>query len=272
MSEDKIVTVVRETTDYSQFKNLKGNRELGGRPEKIKASIIANGYILNPIVVNEFHEVIDGQGRLKALRELEMPIHYIEVEGLRLKDCIAMNAKSTPWTVQDYIDSYVLQGNENYIRLKQLTGEHLLNANAVLRIAKGYYGGGNCASVGADAIRSGEIIITDQEAAAADKVLSYIDTFKNVLSKVGGYFIYWGYAISFCYDLETIDNTRLYNQVMARSTDMRPCAKVTEALKDLETVYNYKCKNKVRILVEYEDKCNERISNYRVRWGSKRPK
>ena len=59
---------IYETTSYSQFKTMEGNRAVkDGRVNKIVESINKIGYVLSPILVNEKMEVIDGQGRLSAL-------------------------------------------------------------------------------------------------------------------------------------------------------------------------------------------------------------
>ena len=63
------------TNKYEIFKQLKGNREVSPkRISKIINSIKEVGYIINPIIVNEKMEVIDGQGRLEALRILKIQL------------------------------------------------------------------------------------------------------------------------------------------------------------------------------------------------------
>jgi ParB-like chromosome segregation protein Spo0J len=62
-----------ETRDYGMFKRLKGNRDITtNRVAIIKASIENIGYISNPIICNENMEIIDGQGRYEACKELEI--------------------------------------------------------------------------------------------------------------------------------------------------------------------------------------------------------
>lgn len=81
-SSRKINTVYL-TTNYDQFRVLDGNRAVTAtRVNKIKKSIQTVGYIPNPIIINENYEVIDGQGRLQACRELQEPIAFIKVPGI----------------------------------------------------------------------------------------------------------------------------------------------------------------------------------------------
>lgn len=79
MINEKSNTVFR-TKKYSQFKRLDSNRTVKtGRVNKIKQSIEKVGYVQSPIIVNEKMEVIDGQGRLEALKQLQIPVDYIVV-------------------------------------------------------------------------------------------------------------------------------------------------------------------------------------------------
>ena len=76
----------------------------------------------NPIVVNEKFEIIDGQGRFKALKTLSLPIEYILIPGLGLEECKKMNENSTTWNSRNFIVSEAELGNENYQRLLNLEG------------------------------------------------------------------------------------------------------------------------------------------------------
>ena len=85
--------IVLRTSDYSVFNIMTGNRDVPEiRVRKIKDSIQKNGYIFNPIICNEKMEVVDGQGRLEALKRLGLPVEYIVHPGLTVSDCIVMNA------------------------------------------------------------------------------------------------------------------------------------------------------------------------------------
>lgn len=124
---DKIRTdlVVKETKDYGQFKKLLGNRDVSSsRVKSIKESILRIGYQPIPILVNEKMEVIDGQGRLKALEALDIPVLYMVKKGLTIDDCISMNIKMKNWTEIDYIKCYADRGNEDYKRLYSVICEY----------------------------------------------------------------------------------------------------------------------------------------------------
>lgn len=266
----KVATVIR-TLDYDKFKAMVGNRALGNRTTKIIASIQSNGYIMCPIIVNEKYEVIDGQGRLSALKALQMPVDYIVVPGATLKDCIAMNAQTTPWKLQDYVDSYVSQENENYMRLVELKQKHLVGYPVITNIASNLYGGAvHSPKTGSKAIINGTLEISEEDYRRTDQVLDYIDQFVPTLKKVGGSLTYWSMALAFCYSHSTADPERLHNKVTRMSNALHPCANIKAAIDDIEVVYNDKCRKKSYLYAEYDKYLCEKVNGYAEKWSKKK--
>ena len=121
-SKTHVCTVVYETTDYEMFRFIEGNREINKTNEKnLKKNFGENGedYIMNPIIVNEKMEIIDGQHRFKALKELGKPIHYIVVEGIGCDAAQRMNQVSLRWSLLNYV-KYHSETDPNCARLYEL--------------------------------------------------------------------------------------------------------------------------------------------------------
>ena len=109
----KIITSVYEETNYNCFHRLPDNRDVfATRIEKLIASM-SDRYILNPIIVNEKMEIIDGQGRFEARKAMKKPIHYIIVRGATSDDCRRMNKYTTVWTQLDYARSFEKSSSES---------------------------------------------------------------------------------------------------------------------------------------------------------------
>lgn len=108
---DKPIAVVYTTTDYNKFKKLEENRTVTeNRAGKLTASF-GEKEIINPIIVNEKFEIIDGQGRFEALKRLNKPIKYIISFGANIEDCRRMNRYNTSWSIIDWIESYADNSN-----------------------------------------------------------------------------------------------------------------------------------------------------------------
>ena len=119
MKAEKIATIYR-TNDYGAFKKLDGNREItDAKIARIKKSIEKVGYVMSPICVNEKREIVDGQTRFGALKELNMPVDFYVVNGAGIEECRAMNINQGNWKTEDYIKSYADMGDISYQYLWQ---------------------------------------------------------------------------------------------------------------------------------------------------------
>ena len=129
---------IKSTKDYSLFKDIKGNR---GKNEshikKLKIAIDANPKITeyNPILVNEKMEIIDGQHRKKAIEQLNLPVHYIQVEGLKLDDVQKLNSNKKSWTPMDYAIAFSITGNKNYDFYIEIKKSFKLNHDVTIQYA-----------------------------------------------------------------------------------------------------------------------------------------
>lgn len=77
----------------------------------------------NPIMVNSHNTVLDGQHRLEAAKLLGYPIYYIEVEIGSLHDVQILNINTRRWTVEDFLESFIATGKEDYQYLKDFSAD-----------------------------------------------------------------------------------------------------------------------------------------------------
>lgn len=65
------------TRDYSVFKYLKGNRGINLKNvNSIVDNVRDNGLLPTIVIVNENMEVIDGQHRIEAFKQLNLPVEF----------------------------------------------------------------------------------------------------------------------------------------------------------------------------------------------------
>lgn len=121
---DKKITSVYETTDYSKFRFIDGNRELD-HVKKVEKSIKSVGCLWQPVLCNEKYEVIEGQHRFTACKNLGLPIIYIIQPGLGIREVQALNMCSKNWTTKNHIHVRSVGELENvsYRYLELLIGQ-----------------------------------------------------------------------------------------------------------------------------------------------------
>lgn len=115
MIELKEQVAVEITKDYSKFKFLKGNRETNKlHLARLKESMTKKP-LITIIIVNEKHEIIDGQHRFHVSKELRLPLYYMVMHGYGLDEVQILNQNNKKWSPNDYVDGYCDLGYKEYI-------------------------------------------------------------------------------------------------------------------------------------------------------------
>ena len=110
---------VRFTTNYSMFSHHKGNREVNpSHVYRIREAMKVR-FLFSPIIVNEKKQIIDGQHRFEACKELGYPIYYVVVNGYGLEEIQMLNANTRNWTSQDYLTGYCDMKKPAYLQFKK---------------------------------------------------------------------------------------------------------------------------------------------------------
>lgn len=113
--------MAEKTRDYDKFIFRDDNRSQidQAHVKKLINSIKSKNLLdLRPIDVNSDFEIIDGQHRLLAAKELGLEIYYNVKNDLKSEDIIRMNI-AKPWTNKDYLNFYVKHDNEEYKKFQQ---------------------------------------------------------------------------------------------------------------------------------------------------------
>ena len=234
------------TTEYKMFRRVKGNRSVEEtRIKKIRTSIMENGYICNPIIVNERMEVIDGQGRLEVLKELGLPVDYIVVPGTGAKECTAMNIASTNWTMMDYINSYAVTGNQNYINLKKLVEKYkgVAGLSVITGLVMGNPGArGNTAR---NAVMKGQYICGVNEMSYAQRRLDWLATMKPVFKTCANKTTLH-VCLLYAYDMREVDRERLATQILEFGK-VTGFSTIEDCFDVLSEIYNFRLRAENKI-------------------------
>lgn len=133
------MNILREV-DLSVFRIFPGNRPIDkGNLNKLKLSIEERNLLeQRPILVNQQMQVLDGQHRLQAAKDLGLPIYYlVKAEG-DYRDIILMNENQRNWKNEDFLRLYS-EGlkNPNYEELTLFLKDHNFDLRQGLLIVNG---------------------------------------------------------------------------------------------------------------------------------------
>lgn len=122
------------TENYDMFKKIGGNRKINkANYAKIVKSMKEEQLII-PIVVNERYEIIDGQHRFTACKDLGKPVYFYMVRGYGLDQVKRANIASSNWKKENYLDMFVAEGNEIYKEFEEIKERYDLNISNLLKI------------------------------------------------------------------------------------------------------------------------------------------
>ena len=112
---------ILKTQNYELFSFKKENREVSyNKVASLKSKLIDDGRQIIPIICNSKMEIIDGQHRFQALKELNWPIMYYVDDAVTGADLITINNTQKNWGMLDYIHYYASLGNVTFKALEKV--------------------------------------------------------------------------------------------------------------------------------------------------------
>lgn len=110
---------ILKTKDYHIFSFVSGNRKINEAHARRLEKSFLKRYLLSPIIVNEFYQIIDGQHRYTVCKRLSLPIYYIIVNGYGLDEVQILNTNSSNWKKIDYLNAYCDLKSPEYLKFKR---------------------------------------------------------------------------------------------------------------------------------------------------------
>lgn len=252
----KEVNRVYETNDYSIFKSIDGNRDLNGlHVARLKKSF-SEQYLFSPILVNDNMAIIDGQHRMDAAKQLNLPIRYIICDGYGLKEIHRLNTNMSNWKKIDYLQGYCELKFPEYLKFRNfmrrypdfqiasaeaILTQHLGDGSQVIHDSDIKYSSGQ--SYKQSAFEMGELKIPDYDKSCsiAEDILllkPHYDGFNRRL-----------FVITIMGLLRNTDFTiiEFIRKLSYMPSALVHCTTVTQYKLIIEEIYNYKRRDKVNL-------------------------
>ena len=249
---DKQIASVYETYDYDKFHIMeKGNREID-HYKKI-ATQMNEQFLFTVIIVNEKFEIIDGQNRFLASKELHKPIRYIIVEGYGVEQVRMYNMEARNWQKKDFVKSYADEGKKEYVKMMEFQKrypdfpisicEFFLRMSLTCDYDKKRH-------LNHSAIPRGLFVIKDFETSCklADMVIAYKPFCENQSSPIYRRREFVA-AIIKLYRCEDFDNELVLKKIKLNPRAFTPCVNSDDYIRMIEDIVNFRSRNKVRFNV-----------------------
>lgn len=242
---------VNVTTDLNQFSLFKSNRNVNlAHVKAIEMSIASKGLLCKPIIVNEKMQVVEGQHRLEACKNINSPIYYIIVKDYNVREIYAFNTSHKNWGGVEYLESYAKMGVESYIKLQKFMHKHPTFSFFVCKslCANKNNNGRHTYSENTRIYRKDDFV--DGKWETADMELA--EEYAQRLYIIGEYFKLATNA-SFVTCMIYLFNKSIFDfEVFIRKLKLQPlalkkCANGKQYTELIEEIYNYKSKNKISL-------------------------
>ena len=232
-----VSAVIYQTTDYDRFKFNKLNREIDpARVEFWKRTLTDNDLLCdNPMLIDSSDNIIDGQHRLCAAKELGITVYYQVATRATINDAPTLNSQNKGWTNLDYLTAWCNAGNAEYIKLRRIYDQYpwmqLSTLYRLLSHGKSFLGL-------TDDFKGGRFVVTDEPfahevARCAKDFAQYVPFWRETV------FIN---AIANLCDNSNYDHARMMNKMKLVANKLVRCASGPDYITLFSSIYNYKTK------------------------------
>jgi hypothetical protein len=228
---------VHTTTDYFLFKPVNGNRNKNMlHLNRLKKSISDN-YLFTVIIVNENYEIIDGQHRFEAIKELKLPLNYIIMKGYSLREVQILNANSKNWNAEDYLEGYCNLGYKDYMVYRNFKNKYNFGHNECMSLLS------NSRDVKLNLFYEGKFKVYNllEAEKKADLILLTEPYYKNCRRRS------YVYAMIALFNNPNFIFSDFLQKLKIQPTALQDCNNQTSYLSLIEEIYNYKSRNKVNL-------------------------
>jgi hypothetical protein len=243
---------ILKTKDYSIFKTVDFNRDKNKKhiQNVIKMIKKENLLHLHPILVNMNMEVIDGQHRLEAAKQLNLEIFYIQA-NLSYEHILSSNLIQKNASLNDVIKFYAIKDSiPSYVFLHQSLQSNNLSAKGIIGLIFG-----SCMPALIEQIKDGKFQIPHNN----EKLNRFLELYKNFIEFAkskritpSSMFANSNFTIAFR-NLIMVDGFSeqiFMNKLDMRWFELKPQINSKEWTKQLINIYNWKNHNPIQNYAE----------------------
>lgn len=241
------------TTNYDLFKIMADNRNvnllhINRLVESMKAK-----QLICPIIVNAKHEIIDGQHRYYAIKELGLPVYYIVIPNYGIKEVQILNTHQKNWQKLDYLHSYCAAGRRPYLEfqefMKNFPELSFQACERLLTFSKGRQGKlGDAQRVEMKDFEQGKLVIPDLQ-----KSYSYARRIMDFKPFYNGFHkgIFASVMLSL-FKSKNYNHKEMIHKLSVAPIKMQDCLNVEGYKMLMEDIYNHKRLKENKVSFRYE--------------------
>lgn len=247
--DSEVVNTIYRTTNYDLFGYFDGNRDIIPSHVKNLEISFAENQLEVPIVVNELFLIGDGQNRFEACKNLGLPVYYMVIPGLTLKDIQRLNSNTKTWSWQQHMESCCKLEMEDYKIYRDFFNSYQIQHTECMQLVSGNTSLRGGTKTMAKTFNDGQFKVGD-----LDKANDYA----SKITELGRYYDGFNRKSFVRAIIHLLENKDKNLDEYLHETFVRKLANRSQMLthqinrddyiKTIEGVYNYRCSKKVRFI------------------------
>lgn len=231
---------IKKTKNYEIFKIHIANRKINkNHVENIKKSMQKN-FLISPIIVNENFEVIDGQHRLIACKDLGLPVYYFINNNYGIKEMQRLNAINKNWTPINYLNTGVALNDQDYIDYKRFKNKYGFSHDVNITLLCN-----NNSKLELDKFKEGTFQVKNYELACKYADLIYLVSPYYKEFKRRRFISAILFLLKHKQDIFSMQE--FVNKLKKQPNSLQNCVNTRQYLELIEEIYNYRRKLKVNL-------------------------
>jgi hypothetical protein len=247
------VYMIHETKDYDKLHVDPSNRPI--RPSHVqylKSRIEYKNLLAeNPIIVDADMNVLDGQHRLQAAKELGLPIYYIVSMTMVQRDVPSLNDTPRGWKLEDHLHHYKERGLPDYVALHRFVESnpeiHLSDAMILCNRREDRV---NFDEVERGKARLRQVFVDGNyvcnNLTFAERVAQVVRDFKRHFRKYYNQRVFVR-AIANLVAHPQYEHKHMMGRMEQVSALLKPCVKTADYMDELNEIYNYGVRKSNRV-------------------------
>jgi hypothetical protein len=255
----EVSDVVYSTTNLNIFKFMvDGNRPVDKKHVNQLKDRLSEKYLRTIVIVNEIMEIIDGQHRYTAIKELNeenekrglplMSLEFIICKNYGVEECCQYNGKSKNWSNKNITEGGKTLNIEEY----KIYDKFIKEFNLPHNVTVGLLSGVTTNTKNSDEFKNLKLEIKDvnESLSNANKIIDIVNTGIIPIGRSDQPVGVFGLALlEILLKVDTYDHDRMVRKcreyVEREGRSLRKLTNITEPLIEFEEVYNYKerCKD-----------------------------
>lgn len=239
--------MILKTKDYEIFKKYHLNREIDKRNLEVLKHSIGKSNLLSyrPIVVNTNMEVVDGQHRLEAAKQLNVEIYYQIQEKVNDDDIIYLNNQKG-WDMVQYLEYWVKRKKKEYLKFQQLSIELEIPFSHLLLFTQ------NSGRMAFKDFKNGNFVLKNEqlirsEVGRINKIKSYIK--EKLPNQCRNFLVQktFSKALLFFLSLDQVDSDLFFDKIQKCIGKLYTCSCSRDYVTQFTNIYNYKNQTPIAI-------------------------